>query len=371
VLAKAMLQSGMQIAVESGDEDLWQLQRAMLDFAYRIDPEHAAKLAAMADVDPARRSMRYSLQNRLDILNTTRALAEKPKTRQEFKEDEEDYPQAAWRLLGQLNAGRIASKSQEDVRDYVSIASQMPVSDAYPILAWVIGNAVTRFAGTDQAASILRPIFEATLIASRIAGRMADHNLRVVRAAFVGDRPSQIGGSSNLIRAGERDLAMSRIRVWLEQRVNEYLTICDPFFGPADLDVLKLILSIKPNIQVRILSSLKHQMQEKVETPYEETYRSHWRTQIADQDPPDTEITLVGTQKANDSPIHDRWWLSGESGLRLGTSLNSLGIGKDAELSELSAESVAVFEPVVNRLLQRVAREHNGEKLKFVSFTLY
>jgi hypothetical protein len=368
-LAKKMLQSGMQIAVDSDSEGIEHLQRNMLDCAYRIDPDYAAMLVALADKDPARMHMRGALQSRLDILNTTKALAEKSKSRQKFKDDKEDYPQVAWRLIGKLNAGRIASKSQEDMREYVRIAADMPVSDAYPILAWVIGNAVNRFAKTDQAASIIRPMFEATLLASRIAGRMADHNSRVLKAAFVGERVGL--GSANLIRAGEREVALSRIRVWIEEKVGDYLTICDPFFGPEDLDVLKLVLAIKPGVQVRIVTSLKHQAQLKVQQPYEDTYRNIWRTKIADQDPPDTEITFVGMQSSNESPIHDRWWLSNDSGLRLGTSLRSLGVGKDAELSELAAESVAIFEAIVNRLIRRETREYNGEKLKFVSFTLY
>jgi hypothetical protein len=150
--------------------------------------------------------------------------------------------------------------------------------------------------------------------------------------------------------------------------VGDYLTICDTFFGPEDLEILRLILALKPTIKVRILTSLKHQKQENVPEPYSHSFTQHWRT-ISAQDPPDTEITLVGT-KSGDSPIHDRWLLTADSGLRMGTSYRSLGVAKDAELSEIAPQTAAAFEQLVNGYLRRDVREHRGEKLSYQAFSL-
>jgi hypothetical protein len=282
----------------------------------------------------------------------------------------QSYPQAAWRLLGRLNAGRIANRKQEEMRDYLEIASSMPFSDAYPILSWVIGNAVSRFADTDQANSILRPMFEATLLSSQIASRFGDQNSRILRDTLVRGKGTKSHGEVAVIRAGERELALSRLRLWIEQKVEGYLLICDPFFGPGDLEAMKLILEVKPGTKVRVLTSAKHQMQEGVAQPYQESYISYWRTRISDQDPPDTEIVIVGTQTSRDSPIHDRWWLTRAAGLRMGTSFGSLGVGKDSELSEISPDSVPSYEANVNRYIQRETREYNGERLSYTTFTL-
>ena len=156
----------------------------------------------------------------------------------------------------------------------------------------------------------------------------------------------------------------------MADKVREYLTISDPFFGPEDLEALKLVLEIKPDIKVRILTSSKHQSQEHVQHPYKETYIQHWRSQISLQDPPDTHIAVVGTKKTQGAPIHDRWWLTAGSGLRIGTSFRSLGVTKVAELSELSAETALGFENEVNRYLRMEAKEFNGEKLSYDIFTL-
>jgi hypothetical protein len=80
---------------------------------------------------------------------------------------------------------------------------------------------------------------------------------------------------------------------------------------------------------------------------------------------------IVGTQTKHDSPIHDRWWLTQGGGLRIGTSLNSLGRSKSSEISTLQPEAAANLEEEVNQYLQRpLKREHNGERLLYSSFNL-
>ena len=162
------------------------------------------------------------------------------------------------------------------MRKYVQFASTLAFSEAYPILSWVIANAVCRFSDTDQARTILRPMFEATLLASQIAARMADENTRVLRDSFVGSVPTSGITSGDLVRAGERSLALSRLQQWIEEKVDSYLIICDPFFGPEDLEALKLVLSTKPACRVRILTSLKHQTSEQIPQPYSLAYIDYW-----------------------------------------------------------------------------------------------
>ena len=371
-LARSLLESGMRTSLEDGGDELWPLQRDMLDFAHRVDPEYAAKLAALADTDPARLLTRHSLRERLSLLNTARSLVgDRTSQGDENEQDDDAVANAAWRLLGQLNAGRIANKKQEGMREYVKIASTMPFLESYPILAWVVGNAVNRFADTDMASKFLRSIFEATLLAAQIAARIADQNSRVLRDAFVGTSLGEPTADGGLIRAGERDIAISRIRSWLENQVKDTLLICDQFFGPDDLEILTLVLSICPTVKVRVLTSLKHHILEKIEQPYQESYCKAWRSKFSDQDPPDTEVVIIGIQSSKESPIHDRWWLSDGAGLRMGTSFRSLGVGKDSELNaRLSSASAVAFEANVRRYLSREVREHKGEKLSYLVFTL-
>ncbi len=167
-----------------------------------------------------------------------------------------------------------------------------------------------------------------------------------------------------LVLAGDRDAALKFLTDWFSRDVHEYLKICDPYFGPNDLEVLRLLASVNPVCKVRILTSKKHQTQEGVQVPWEDAYRAHWRVQISDQDPPDTDINIVGVEPGGGLPVHDRWWLTKGSGIRVGTSFNSLGRKRDSEISLLSPEESALREREVDQYIFRHNRRHNGERVR-------
>ena len=91
---------------------------------------------------------------------------------------------------------------------------------------------------------------------------------------------------------------------------------------------------------------------------------------VSTQNPPDTDVIMVDTASGGDLPIHDRWLLTKASGLRLGTSLNSLGISKTSEISLLSAAESLNCMAEANEYISRKKREHLNEKIKYHMFTL-
>ncbi|MBI1924587.1 hypothetical protein HYR99_10080 [Candidatus Poribacteria bacterium] len=133
---------------------------------------------------------------------------------------------------------------------------------------------------------------------------------------------------------------------------------------------MQILRSINPACKVFILTSKKQQDQDQLTQPWDEAFRTHWRVHVSDQDPPDTDIAIVGTESSGDLPIHDRWWLTHRGGIRIGTSFNSLGITKSSEITILSPEEAEQREKEVNQYLHREKREHNREKLRYISFTL-
>ena len=176
-----------------------------------------------------------------------------------------------------------------------------------------------------------------------------------------------------VVHPGERDKAIQFIRDWFINNVHEYLKISDEYFGPDDLEILLLLRSVKPNCRVQILTSKQHQDNEKVGMPnkWEEIYCTYWRLHISSvQDPPDTEITVIGTITRGESPVHDRWWLTEGSGIRVGTSFNGLG-NSLSEISILPSEVAATREREVDNYLQWVVREYKGEKLQRWVFPLH
>src|SRR5690606_22702128 len=141
-------------------------------------------------------------------------------------------------------------------------------------------------------------------------------------------------------KAGQREKVLDFLRDWFEHEVNGYLKICDQFFGPEDLELLKLLKSVKPTCKVSILTSKKHH--DSYGDPVS-AYHNNWKT-LSDEDPPETEILIVNMPPNGNSPIHDRWWFTSSSGLAVGTSFNSLGITQDSTITRLSLTELDMLE---------------------------
>jgi hypothetical protein len=366
--AKDCLNSAMNFA-RADKPELYSHQRRIINLAYMIDDKFAESLASLSDDDPARIETRTNLEWQLQVLDLRSKMAKQLASGEDLTaSSQSNLSKSAWMMLGMLNAGRVTPSPLDYTRDFVQAAADLPFNQSYPVLAWVIENAKQRLASA-QTRRRLRPMYEAILLGSELAAKLAARSsaqLERVKCQMI--KSSEDG--SVLIRAGEREKALKVLRDWFEHEVQAYLKICDPFFGPDDLKVLQLLRSVNPTCQVQILTSKQHHDQE-VQKPWEETYRNHWRFKISSsQNPPDTEVVIVGIKSSNKSPIHDRWWLTDGKGIRIGTSFNSLGFDRESEISHLTEEEARVREAEVNQYLTRNTREHNGERLEYTLFTL-
>lgn len=214
---------------------------------------------------------------------------------------------------------------------------------------------------------MLRQVPDATLLAAEISTRMATRFSGQIQRAKR-RVTSEEDGKSLLVGAGSRERALQFLRDWFAHEAKDYLKICDEYFGPSDIEVLMLLRSANPRCRVSILTSKKHHNQEGAASPDEE-YLQHWR-RISDQDPPETEIVIVGIESSGKSPIHDRWWLTKGGGLKLGTSFNSLGKTQDSTITRIPEAEAKLLESDVDLYLLDRTSKYNGERLRYLAFTL-
>jgi hypothetical protein len=364
--AKLCLSRAAEIASGQKDSDIGDAQRNIVDLANILSPEFGSTLAAMMDSDPARKDSIKTLKQRLEMDELRKKMLDESVSVQGiFLEEEEKVREGAWRNLGALNANRIETVHVRHAREYMRCASRMPISSAYAVFAWAIENNNRRMQmPTDEQASVLRAIFRATLqgcdLSSWVATKMSG---RLQQGAYKGARESHV------MRAGEREKALLRIRDWLEKTASEYIKISDQFIGPAELsDILRLVLRSNSKLRVHVVTSRKWQNSEKIAVPWEDAYRLRWRLS-SDQEPPDTRVVVAGLPNG-DSPLHDRWWITKGAGLRLGTSFNSVGTSKGSEITEISTGALLEFESEINACLDCSMRGKAGEKVVYSSFTL-
>ncbi len=376
ILRNAML------ATCSGDSDsIAKLRRSLVDLAHRLDPDLANDLVSSLDNDPARIEARLELDEELRILNAARTLhtttfegdssrkprpgfrSEKQRKKSTGVPDNRILPQLAWRALADLNAERGIAPSFATLVSYVVQSSTLPLSNAFPVMNWILSCAARLYGNTDQAVSIARPLFESTLVSCTLCERMI---ARSAGADLGASLPVNQSDGTSLIGVGQKEVALEEIRRWMHEEVDDYLLICDPYFEVYDLEILRFVLETGRDVAVTWISDYKMQSQD---PQISDKLSSHWRS-ISSVSPPETDIVLMQTAKTKVFPMHDRWWITKGGGLRIGTSLNGLGVRRISEISRLSADAARTIELNLRGFVSRRVQRHIGERINFVSFPL-
>lgn len=347
------------------------LQRRIIDVAHRFDPEYAKQLASLADDDATRIQSRLAVKSELSLQNYRKKIADQRKSDDKISENLDQLPRAAWQNLASLNAGRVAALRPDDVFEHFQSSAKLAIGEAYPIIAWGIQNVVQRSINAKEASNLFKNIFEALMSSAELTQRLTV-KLGSVSNMSIMSLPSMQNISSEksmVVNDGDRDKAIEFISRWLTEAVEDDLVIADPYFGSSDLDVLKIINELCPEIKVTILTSRKQQSQDGHAGTTQEAFLSSW-LEISDQDPPETDVMVVGLQKSQQLPIHDRWWLSKNSGMKLGTSYKSLGIKLTSSVSVMEKDDFQQIRKEVMEYVKRSKREVDGERVIYSLFSI-
>jgi hypothetical protein len=370
-ISRECLRLAMEATIGNRSPEIDSSRKYIINQAYKLDPTFASSLASLVDNDPARLNYATKMGETIKTLDLKKKVADQT-CFDEIKVGrlrEEEILDASSKLLESLNAGRVNPLGFEHLRQFIQLVAKFPVHRSYTLLAWAVGNVVKKYSNTDQARRLIYPVFDALCLDVELARQLltrSSGHLRIVRQSVtnIANQPSYI------IKSGEREEAIQILKTWFQNEVKEYLIICDQFFGVEDLEILHLLLSAVEGCRVCILTSKKHKDQQVITDPIDEYYSTYWRLHISDQDPPNTEIIFVGTKSTGKSPIHDRWWLTKGSGLRLGSSYNSLGKNQTSDISILSAEDVEMRYLEIEPYLKKETKEHNGERLIYAAIYL-
>lgn len=360
---KEVLKNALMLTLEIDEQhDPSKHQRRIIDLADKID--FADTLVELIDDDPARAMAKMQLKQSLDASKAKRAIANAKDAKEAGKLSTEYLTNAAWKNVAALVAGRLETKSPELMTEYVVAAGAFSLEEAFPVLAWHIENSARRFLSESNIAEQLLPMCEALLLSTEMAATVIAHSSKVNLDISASIDVDPIDGPMILPR--NREQAIEYIRKWLHDNANEYIRYCDAYFGPRDLEFLRLVLSECPNCKVVILTSKKTLKKEKALS--EEVFLEYWK-ELVDQDPPETEIVAVGSIGDEKILIHDRWLLTNGAGLRIGTSFNSLGEGKLSEISRMEPAKAIACEQHLNKFFNK-DRIIDGVRVSYSSFTL-
>jgi hypothetical protein len=362
--AKLALEAATDTLRGDSDKDngSWPKYRALIEAAYEIDEETGASIASIIENDE--RLSTY--QKRIHAIGSRRQAQDRIADGSVGDSSPADETENAWRFLGSVNASRRRPVGQQQVSNWLAYSRKQSLTNAYPFLALAIENTVRDWSKKDQAVSHLRPLFEATCVAAEVGQRILAKAKNKVMPPMQAP-PAALSERQVLVGIGEWPKAEAVLREWSATRVRDYVKIIDPHFGPEDLHVLALLVESRMDVPVQIVSTMKRQRQVIAESDIPAAYARAW-TDVSDDTPPATEVIIVDIP--DPSPLHDRYLLTNGSGLRIGTSLHSLGRTSDSSMEWLSSGEAAEVEAQVDPYLNRQKRVHNDHRVSYQLFTL-
>jgi hypothetical protein len=368
-LARRCLKSGFSIAkgteLES-DVD----RRGLIDLAYRIDPELAKSLITELDDDPATKRHRMARQR----LNVRQVLRNVPKKGLEgsgaLDLDNESLCELCWMMLGGLHSGSVSYLPVDQVSGCINRASEMQLREAYPILAWAIENSVHLHRLTPYGSTYLVELFEACALTCELGALVISQSVGYSSLSMTLRPSGVLDGDTVTIQPGEREKAVGAIREWLRRVQPSYLKISDPYFSPADLELVKIVMEINPTCSMQILAGEKKHRDLRITGPYDAAYQQQWQT-ISQHAAPEVDIVVAGFVKNSECPVHERWLLFNGSGLRLGSSFSGLGGSRLTDISEMKSTVARDHEEQLDLYLSCRMRDNNNERIRYSRFCLY
>jgi hypothetical protein len=342
------------IELESRDSAIDQL----VEVANSIDPDVASSLTPLIEDSYRRHTVEdRTTSHRIERQPGRVADISRHPRRAEIVTD------SARLQLGALESDRGRTQSDQVVREWLASVEGEPLQDIRVVFGWAVENARLG----NWPAEVQRRLMISALEAADLVQELAKIYVPSARPV----RPSNESPPAEgfLFRAGDRQAAVRDVTRWISESANEFLVICDPYFNIRDLSILRYV----PNgVSVQILTSLRVQIDgasKKASALDLPRIYAHAWTAVCDIDPPETSITAVGTRTGKD-PLHDRYLLTKGGGLRLGTSLNGLGL-RQSEASQLDgSEADRIRLVMVNPWLSREMSVLDGEKVLHMNFDL-
>lgn len=361
-MAKRLLRSAMMQAMALKDQDAAiEAQRSVIDQACRIDDDFAEELIKGIDDDPARTRAVSAARSQLAKQKAKGAFIKK-------KYDEvsksADYGGLGWETLGSLNAGNVPGQKQDELSAMLPKVAQCSMEDAYGFY-WLYLRCLQRKYehSVVQSKQILVPVAEVTQVALLLAERIGRRIWGATNQSgdYIDTKLNVDGGFVNIPGSGKP--ALDFIKQWLQDKPGTNVLICDPYFKPDNIDFVKELLFLREDVEFSIVSCNNELDPHDLDA----AYMAAW-TAIAHVEPPSIRIVHLNYEGGRSSTahvIHDRWIFIGGVGLRLGTSIGSLGGTKLYEVSEVKADEAQQVLAALNPFVDMRPKTLDGKRLKY------
>lgn len=247
-------------------------------------------------------------------------------------------------LLKDLASGRGTVRETSTLEQWLLESQKHRPRVSLDVVHWVVENLHRKQTGMARYDDLVGLVYVAEL----------NHQLarKVSPVASVGIpdslQSSFPGLNLEIVSFGPNEVERARkwLRSWLSKNARGYLWICDPYFGPDELDYLRYV---PEDCKILVITTDAYISCEQGTTQLRNNLRAVWR-EISSRSLPKAQFMVV--PRRLEGKFHDRAIVSSRAGLNLGPSLNGLGKSRgivtvlnEVETNELAA---TYFKPMLD-----------------------
>ncbi|NLR78469.1 hypothetical protein [Chitinophaga eiseniae] len=351
-----------------GGSSAYKSQQKILDTIYRLDSAYAKELVKIASEGESPYRFNKLLQRRMEYHDTVKKINEGRTLEERDKENKRNTVDAIAGSLRLISSGKIPSKKFLDASSFLFLGNSLPLHEVYPVYQYYLFNCAQTYK-TKQTkgpiANLHKENFKKAVNSTNLI-RILSYRKKGVESTFRQFFIDEEFATNLAVKPGSREEALSFIRTWLSDQMQDFLIIADPYFEKEDLDLLKIVNDVNKDVSVSILGSLNG-----YDSMVEQNFKEYWK-KISSIEPPFTHVYFCWIpEDGNGTPFHDRWIITKDSGLRLGTSVNSVGRKKESEISIMTTnDAFRIKEQQLSEYLQMRKRHVNGFRVTYKTFSL-
>jgi hypothetical protein len=349
---RELVSLGADLTVQLEDStDAHEVQRRVIDYACAVDPKLADALIEKLAGDAARRDIALDQKRQIEA---ARSMVSDRNLDTTYTD--EQLRGAALKNLASLNADRVRPSKLDELLSVTRRAQNMSLSQSEYMWDWIVESAIRKKAQSSSKEGAYK-FFSGVLLTAEITGGLIG---LITRREPIAGR--------EVILPGNRDIFESTLTSWAEEQPeNSDVYITDPYFGIPDLELIAIMHRAAPSLRFNVAASFRLAGGDL--NGLADRLNDGW-TNWMDEAPPNIDVLLIGFGKDDQHPIHDRWIVSGSSGLRLGTSANSIGIERISEVTRLSKSEAEQRRAAIVELFEPQLRSWRGERVRKLLFSL-
>lgn len=329
----------------------------LIDLVYKYDKQLAKRVVNALDSDPARKQLQEPILEHFEQLELENSVLEDYNNIGKIK-NRKIMGQVVNRMLGELNCNKRNARSLEETIPLIYTASKLPFFYSLPLFEFFIEN-IQEDSGND---TLLTSLYDSIYSSAKLC-----YNLICNISNKKTDISFQISSDpeTNFVgRPGMRDDALKFIERFIKQNKPSEIFIVDPYFTNKEVAFIKDISNWSNKADIMVLTSHC--------TKFEfsrVSFMNEWR-EVSAENPPNATFICASNEKG-ETPFHDRWIIlkDTKNGIRLGTSIGSIGGKKITEFSIVNdSETLPIIEKIINPFIIQRLRNYNSQTIKYESF---